>query len=161
MYRHREQESLREHCSERVKGDFMPASIKKSRSTTGSLADSRRDIYQAVGWQVQVRSGAWSPPTDVYETTENYIIRVEIAGMREDDFEIVIDNNLLSISGSRPDELERRAYQQMEIRFGKFETTIGLPGPVNIDGAGADYRGGFLTVTIPKMQVSKIEVQEE
>jgi HSP20 family protein len=139
----------------------MPTSIKKSRSSTGPLADSRRDIYHTVGWQVQVRTGAWSPPTDVYETPENYVVRAEIAGMQEDDFEIAVDNNLLFISGNRSDVPERRAYQQMEIRFGKFETVVGLPGPINLEAASADYTGGFLTVTLPKAKTSKIEVQED
>ena len=136
----------------------MPTSIKKSRSTTGEL---RPDVARSVGWQVQVRAGVWSPPTDVYETEENYVVRVEIAGMREENFEIVFENNFLMISGGRPDLPERRAYQQMEIRFGKFETAVGLPGPVDLDASRADYAEGFLTVTMPKAKPNQIEVKEE
>jgi HSP20 family protein len=136
----------------------MSTSIKKSRSTTGGL---RPDVARSVGWQVQVRAGVWSPPTDVYETEESYVVRVEIAGMREEDFEIVFENNFLMISGSRPDLPERRAYQQMEIRFGKFETAVGLPGPVDLEASRADYAEGFLTVTMPKAKPNQIEVTEE
>ena len=136
----------------------MPTSIRKSRSTTGEL---RPDVARSVGWQVQVRAGVWSPPTDVYETEENYVVRVEIAGMREEYFEIVFENNFLMISGGRPDLPERRAYQQMEIRFGKFETAVGLPGPVDLDASRADYAEGFLTVTMPKAKPNQIEVKEE
>jgi len=118
-------------------------------------------VLHAVGWQVQVRTGIWSPPTDVYETENDYIVRVEIAGMREDDFEITVEDKFLMISGSRPDIPERRAYQQMEIRFGKFETVVGLPGPVDLDASNADYSEGFLTVTLPKAKPSKINVEEK
>jgi HSP20 family protein len=136
----------------------MPTSIRKSRSSTGEL---RRDVLHAVGWQVQVRAGVWSPPTDVYETENAYVVRVEIAGMREEDFEITVENNFLMISGSRPDVPERRAYQQMEIRFGKFETVAGMPGPVELDSSRADYSEGFLTVTLPKAKPSQISIEAE
>jgi HSP20 family protein len=132
----------------------MPTIIRKSRTT---LLETRREILHAVSWQV--RSSAWSPPTDVYETEEAYVVRVEIAGMREDDFEVLLENDTLLISGSRPDLTERRAYQQMEIRFGKFSTALTLPGSVNIEQARAEYKDGFLTVVLPKATPNQIKVE--
>ena len=131
----------------------MPTIVRKSNTT---LLETRREILHAVSWQV--RSNVWSPPTDVYETEEAYVVRVEIAGMREDDFEVLLENNTLLISGSRPDHTERRAYQQMEIRFGKFSSSVSLPGPVNIEQARAEYKDGFLTVFIPKATPNQIKV---
>jgi len=122
--------------------------------------ESRREVLHAVGWQVQVRAGAWSPPTDVYETENEYVVRVEIAGMREEEFEITVENNFLMISGNRPDIPERRAYQQMEIRFGKFETVVGVPGPIDLDSSRADYAEGFLTIKLPKAKPNQIQVEE-
>ena len=132
----------------------MPTIVRKSSTT---LLDTRREILHAVSWQV--RSNIWSPPTDVYETEEAYVVRVEIAGMREDDFEILLEGNTLLISGSRPDLTERRAYQQMEIHFGKFSTALNLPGPVNIEQAGAEYKDGFLTVVLPKATSNQTKVE--
>lgn len=129
----------------------MPTSIRKSHSSA-SLTEVRREIFHAVGWQVQVRTGLWSPPTDVYETESQYVVRVEIAGMREEDFEITVEHNFLSITGHRSDLPERRAYHQMEIRFGKFESIVGLPGAVDLDAAHAEYKDGFLTVILPKAE---------
>jgi len=131
----------------------MPTIVRKSGTT---LLETRREVLHAVSWQV--RSNVWSPPTDVYETEEAYVACVEIAGMREDDFEVMVENNTLLISGSRPDYTERRAYQQMEIRFGKFSTAVNLPGPVDIEQARAEYKDGFLTVNIPKPTPNKIKV---
>jgi len=124
----------------------MPTVIRKSGTT---LLAARREILHAVSWQV--RSHVWSPPTDEYETAEAYVVLVEIAGMRDEDFEVSLDNDTLLISGSRPDLLDRRAYQQMEIRFGKFSTAVQIPGPVNIEQARAEYQDGFLTVILPKV----------
>lgn len=139
----------------------MPTTIKKSRSSSGSPVEMRREVLHAVGWQVQVRAGVWSPPTDVYETEHDYVVRLEVAGMREKDFEITVEDNFLKISGNRLDVPERRAYQQMEIRFGKFETAVGIPGPIDLEASRADYAEGFLTVTLPKAKPNKIEVEEE
>jgi HSP20 family protein len=135
----------------------MPKVIRKS-DTSVSMIDKRRDLIHAVTWTV--RSSTWSPPTDVYETEDAYIIRVEVGGMRESDFEITLEDGYLQISGTRPDVPERRAYQQMEIRFGRFSTLVGLPGPVNLDASRADYEDGFLTVTMPKAKPTFIEIKE-
>jgi hypothetical protein len=116
----------------------MPTIVRKSSTT---LLETRREILHAVSWQV--RSSVWSPPTDVYE----------------DDFEVLLENNTLLISGSRPDLTERRAYQQMEIRFGKFSTALNLPGPVNIEQAHAEYKDGFLTIVLPKATPNQIKVE--
>jgi HSP20 family protein len=120
--------------------------------------ETRRGTLQAIHWQLH--SNAWSPPTDVYEIEDGYVVKVEIAGMREDNFEVAVENNILLISGHRPDFAERRAYQQMEIRFGKFEIAVGLPAPVDMENARAEYQDGFLTIHLPKTRFDQeTEVQ--
>lgn len=132
----------------------MPPIVRKSVPT---LIEYRREILHAVSWQV--RSNVWSPPTDGYETEDAYVVRVEIAGMREDDFEVALENNTLLISGSRPDLPERRAYHQMEIHFGKFATAIDIPGAINAEDAVAQYTDGFLLVKLPKLKPNQIKVE--
>jgi HSP20 family protein len=133
----------------------MPTIIRRSSST---LLETRREILQAIHWQVH--SSVWSPPTDIYETEHGYVIKVEIAGMSEDDFEVIVEDNILMISGNRPDSPERRAYHQMEIQFGKFEIAVELPAPVDVENASAQYKDGFLTIQLPKIHTLKeIEVE--
>lgn len=132
----------------------MSAVIRKSNVT---LIGPRRDVLQMVSWQAG--SSIWSPPTDEYETEEAYVVRVEIAGMREDDFEVSLENDILLIMGLRSDSSERRAYHQMEIRFGKFATAVGLPGPVNAEQAQAEYVHGFLIITLPKAKSNQNKVE--
>jgi HSP20 family protein len=114
---------------------------------------------RAISWQVGVHSYAWSPPTDLFETDASFIVRVEVAGMRQSDFSINIENNYLLINGTRLEAPERRAYHQMEIRFGEFTTAIELPGGVDAGKAEAEYEDGFLTVVLPKLTPSRLEVQ--
>ena len=132
----------------------MPTIIRRSFPNT---TETRREIFVATTWQVQ--SSIWSPPTDVYETEDNLIVKVEVGGMREDDFEVSVEDQVLLIRGNRPDINERRAYHQMEIRFGKFEVTFGLPTGVDMDNAGAEYKDGFLTIVFPKIHSKHIEVE--
>ncbi|HLA86712.1 MAG TPA: Hsp20/alpha crystallin family protein [Anaerolineales bacterium] len=131
----------------------MPTVIRKSSET---LIENRRSTLRRVGWQV--RSNVWSPPTDEYETQDTYIVRVELAGMREEDFEVSLENDTLLIMGYRPDSSERRAYHQMEINFGKFAIAVGVPGPVNVEQAQAEYVNGFLTIILPKAKQNHIKV---
>ncbi len=125
----------------------MATVIRRIASVT--VTEKRREILHAVSWQLS--SGDWRPPTDVYETEREYVVRVEVAAMREEEFEVVIENGSLLISGFRPEIPERRAYHQMEIRFGKFSTAISLPGPVDPDQAEALYEDGFLVVRLPRL----------
>ena len=134
----------------------MPTMIHRSESIT--LTEKRREILHTVGWQVM--QSIWSPPTDVYETEKEYVVRVEIAGMRESDFEVTFEDGSLFISGVRPDVSERRAYHQMEIRFGKFSTTLAVPGPVDLDHSEAQYKDGFMTVVLLKAKSKDVKIEE-
>ena len=130
----------------------MPTIIRKS---IHPVIETRREILHAMRWHV--RSNIWSPPTDVYETDENFVVKVEIAGMRDEDFDVAFENSVLTISGNRPDRNERRAYHQMEIRFGKFEIAVEIPVKVNIEKATAGYQDGFLVIMLPKVNSSQDE----
>lgn len=122
--------------------------------------DESQSLSSGVRWRNGVRSRVWRPPTDVFETDEAVIVRVEIAGMHEDDFSISLKELELTVKGVRPDIQERRAYHQMEILFGEFITEITLPRPVLADQVVAEYRSGFLRLVFPIDQPKKIRVTE-
>ena len=133
----------------------MPTIIRK---TYPSILDSRREILHAIHWQV--RSSVWRPPTDIYETEHAFVVKVEIAGMRDEDFTVSIENRFLRIEGIRPDSGGRRAYHQMEILSGKFEIEIEIAVPVEIESAAAEYKDGFLTMTLPKSSTRETKVED-
>lgn len=111
-------------------------------------------------FRTATRSHIWRPPTDVYETEDTLVVRLEIAGMVETDFTIVIDERFLMIRGVRAEVPERRAYHQMEIRFGEFGADIELPYDVAINEITAVYTNGFLRVTLPKARPRRIEIDD-
>jgi len=114
---------------------------------------------RAVGWDVSLHSYSWSPPTDVYETDASFVIRIEVAGMRESDFTINIENNFLVIGGVRLEPPDRRAYHQMEIRFGEFSSSIEVPAGVDVSKAEAEYEDGFLNVVLPKIRPTTLNIK--
>lgn len=128
----------------------MPTIIRKSQSL---LIETRRKTYNNVTWHV--RSNVWSPPTDVYEVEGGVVVKTEIAGIRDEDVEVVLQDDLLLISGTRTDSSGPRAYHQMEIPFGKFSVGIELPTSVDVEGASAEYKDGFLTINLPKKELDK------
>ena len=107
----------------------------------------------------------WRPPTDVYETDDRVVVRVEIAGMEKGEFAISISDRSLSISGVRHDpsaesEASTLSYQQMEIRYGEFKTEVYLPWAIAENEIEATYDDGFLRVVLPKARAQKIPVVE-
>ena len=107
-------------------------------------------ISGIVNWRLTVQPNVWRPPTDVFETEENFVVRVEIAGMRDSDFSITLDKQVLNISGIRPEFSEQKAFHQMEIHFGEFVSEVEIPSPVDPDRVEAVYQDGFLRVNLPK-----------
>jgi HSP20 family molecular chaperone IbpA len=100
----------------------------------------------------------WRPPTDVYETDTCIVVKVEIAGMNEEDFVLELESRRLLISGVRRDPAAKVGYQQMEILYGHFETDVHVPGAIDEDGIEATYKGGFLSVAIPKAKPRQVPI---
>jgi len=119
------------------------------------------DMVPNVRWLNVSKRKAWRPPTDVYETDDSVIVKVEVAGMSEENFAISLSNRTLSVSGVRHDPEEKLAYQQLEIPYGHFQTEVFLPYSVVYDEIGAKYENGFLTVVLPKVKKRRIEVVEK
>lgn len=129
------------------------------RDRKNNQGESAFSGIHAIGWQVGVHSYAWSPPTDVYESDASFVVRVEVAGMRQSDFIIDVQDNFLVISGVRTDPPERRTYRQMEIRFGEFSTAVEIPAGADVSKAEADYEDGFLNIVIPKIVPTTVNIK--
>jgi HSP20 family protein len=120
-----------------------------------------RLINGPTNWSVTIQSRSWSPPTDVFETDDSIVVKVEIAGMAGHEFSIHLSTSSISISGIRPPQSGRCAYYQMEILSGEFLTEVELPSPIDADHISADYNDGFLSVTLPKVQPQHIPVTQD
>lgn len=94
----------------------------------------------------------WRPSLDLYETSEELIVLVDIAGIKAKDVEVVVDGEALRITGNRCRPFDENVIRvhHMEIDFGPFSHSFKLPVPVDSDGASSIYRDGFLVISLPK-----------
>lgn len=132
---------------------FRPTSFRPS-----PLPD--KPDYLIVNWRIGAHPHVWRPPTDLYENETQFTVRVEVAGMNEDDLEITLDQNLLVVRGVRPDISEPRAYHVLEINFGEFLTAVELPAPIVAGEVSAEYKNGFLWINLPKAKPRQIFINE-
>ncbi len=109
-------------------------------------------------WVSTGQPKVWRPPTDVYETDDHVVVKVEIAGMKVEDFSIALESNRLVICGVRRDPAAKLAYQQMEILYGYFETDAYLQGAIDENRIEATYQDGFLSVFLPKARPRQVPV---
>jgi len=89
---------------------------------------------------------------ETWETAHSVIIRLEVPGMRKEDFDISIRGNLLVVRGVKRSEGEQegRRYDLMERAYGTFERKIPVTHGVRRDEADVSYQDGVLTVILPK-----------
>lgn len=106
---------------------------------------------------VQYRdSGAWQPPTNLYECGDSFFILVEIGGMEQSQIEVnCVNERLIMLTGTRgmprrADWKEEICIHVMEIDEGPFRREIELPVPVIIDRVEATYDKGYLWIALPK-----------
>lgn len=115
-------------------------------------------------WVVCRHVGVWRPPTDVYENEDGLVVRVELGGMRSEDFLITLMGRRLVVAGTRVDPSPKRTYHQMEIRFGEFRAEVDLPWQVQPEDVEATYDEGFLEVRLPRpgtQRVCVVDVESE
>jgi Molecular chaperone (small heat shock protein) len=116
----------------------------------GRLMD---DVVSRKPPMVRFSPRTWQPPIDVYETDGEVVVLVELAGVKEDEIEVIVHDNILIVRGERRDIKQgiRRTYSQMEILWGPFEREIILPTNVNVERIKAFYDRGFLEIVLPKL----------
>ncbi len=104
-----------------------------------------------------VEYGQWAPAVDLKEEDGQFVLKADMPGMKRDDIDIQVENNLLTISGERQFEADERRedYHRIERAYGKFMRTFTLSTRVKADTITANYKDGILTVLIPKAEESK------
>ncbi len=99
----------------------------------------------------------WTPPIEVKETDDRYVIRMDIPGVEKENVKIEISDNTLIVSGERKEEKEEKEanYYRREIAYGSFYRAIQLPSDINPEEIKARYENGVLTITVPKSEKAK------
>ena len=99
-------------------------------------------------------STPWQPPTDVYETGKEIIVKIAASGLKTEDIAVLFSNHILTVSGKRGDDSahQKVCFYQVEIRYGYFERKIKIPKHVDANNIQATYENGFIVINIPKAE---------
>jgi HSP20 family protein len=124
------------------------------RDEMNRLIDQTFNGGSLLEWQP---SANWGLPLDVSENDDAFIVTASVPGMKPDDMDITISDNVLTIKGEyKADEtIEEERYHIRERRYGSFGRSITLPVTVNADEVSANYEDGVLTLTVPKAEEVK------
>jgi HSP20 family protein len=104
----------------------------------------------------RISVNSWSPPVDIQETEDAYLVEADVPGVRPDDVTIDLQGNDLRIGGEygMPEQGEGEGGQQRSRRTGRFDYRLTLPGEVNSESCAADLEHGVLRLRLPKASPS-------
>lgn len=114
-------------------------------------------------WGAEV-AGTFTAPFEIKETKDAFIFKADVPGVKENELEVTVTGNRLSIAGSRSEEQEEQGdtFYSCERRYGSFSRTYTLPEGADPNNVHADLKAGVLTVAVPKLpgaQPKKIAVK--
>ncbi len=100
---------------------------------------------------------AWTPATDIAEHDDEYVVRLELPGVKKEDVKITMRENVLTIQGEKRQEKETggESHHRVERVYGSFQRSFTLPTTVKADKIDAEYKDGVLNVTLPKAEEAK------
>jgi HSP20 family protein len=110
------------------------------------------DLVRRPLWRWPVEERGWMPALDVFEKDDRFVVRAELPGMKEDDIDISVIGDTLSIKGEKKTETEVKDedYYRCERSYGSFYRSIPLPSDVDANKIEANLDDGVLEVTLPK-----------
>jgi HSP20 family protein len=102
-------------------------------------------------------NAAWNPKVNIFENKDQLVLEAELPGMSRDDFDLSIENNVLTLKGERRFEKKDEGdnYHRIERAYGSFTRSFTLPATVTAENAKAEFNNGVLNVTLPKREETK------
>jgi HSP20 family protein len=104
----------------------------------------------------------WTPRVNIAEDDKEYVVNVELPGVKKEEVKVSIDNGVLTISGERKTEKEEKGkkFHRVEQTYGSFMRSFTLPESSSGDKISADFKDGILKVHVPKEEKAKAKAIE-
>jgi HSP20 family protein len=104
-----------------------------------------------------VTAAGFVPPVDIYEDEHKLVLKLEIPGVRQEDLDVRMENNTLSVKGERSFESEGKEenFHRVERRYGSFYRAFTVPNTIDANGIKAEYDAGVLRLELQKRPESK------
>jgi HSP20 family protein len=128
------------------------------------MADLRREMDHIFGEffgrtpsSMAATEAMWSPLVDIHETKDSFLLMAELPGVKQEDVEVSVEGDTLTLKGERKRETEVKEdqYHRIERSYGRFERSILLPSVVDPNRVKATYRDGVLEIQLPKKEEAK------
>jgi HSP20 family protein len=102
-------------------------------------------------------TSSFAPPVDVYEDDHNLTLKIEVPGIDEEDIDVRVENNVLTVHGERKFEKEEKEenFRRVERQYGSFTRSFALPNTVDTDRIQANYEKGILRIQLAKKAEAK------
>lgn len=99
----------------------------------------------------------WTPAVDIAELENEYVVKMELAGVNKDDVKISLESNILTVKGEKKQEKEERnkSVHRVERSYGSFQRSFTLPTTVKSDKIDAVFKEGVLSISLPKAEEAK------
>lgn len=133
----------------------------RPRDLWNPFADLQEDINKLFDVSLGRFAGpgaiVWAPALDILEDKDTLVIKADLPGLKEEDVDISVQGNTLTIRGERKQESEakEKGFYRCERYYGSFQRSLDLPYPVDQSKIKASYKGGVLEVRLPKAEEAK------
>ncbi len=132
---------------------------------TNAMEVQEQELVQADGTERMRTRSVFVPQADIYETMEDVVVTVDMPGLTEDDIDITLEKNILTITGiSSQNVPDGYSLAFAEYEPGDYERSFRLTDQINREGIQAVYKDGVLKLTLPKaeeVKPRKISVKSE
>jgi HSP20 family protein len=120
------------------------------------LASLFENFAEGTG-KAQLQAGTFVPPVDVYEDEHTLVLKLDMPGVSEEDLDVQLENNTLTVKGERKFEKEEKEenFHRIERRYGTFQRTFRVPSTVDSERVDAHYDKGVLKLTMAKRAEAK------
>ncbi len=137
--------------------DSFDEDVPAARAVSRTVPASHPVSTQPLPYEHHEEEPAGQLPVDVYQTTNEIIIRAFIAGVRPDEMNVSISRDMVEIDGSREerDQVVGTDYFSQELFWGSFARTVLLPQEIDVDAATAGAKDGLLTIVLPKLDKTR------
>jgi len=115
------------------------------------------DLFGRTPVDVAAAESVWSPLVDIHETKDRFLVKAELPGMKQEEIEVSIMDDTLTLKGERKHEREvnENEYHRIERSYGTFQRSIVLPAGVDAGAVKASYKDGVLEIQLPKKEEAK------
>ena len=157
-----ELEELRRRFEEDIVRPLMNASPVRPSPELNDMRrkfeeDVIKPVMRSIYGHIPEEQKGWAPPVDVIEKSDSFVVKVELPGMRQEDIDVSVSDDTVTIKGERKPEsgVKDEDYDRSEINYGSFYRSVVLPSGVDTKNMEAVYEDGILRITLQRVSGAK------